>query len=121
MNYEEAMVIVDAGGFVSRESYWRPVQAGFSWGVWTSRERRWTPDDLKRAREYDYTKDEPVMPTGEYYRANHTLCESWTHDPASFEKEATDWFDVSDQFENGWLKAHTEHLSQGEEKTHVPV
>lgn len=114
MTYEEAMVIVDAGGFVSRESIWLPRAAGFSWGTWISRERRWAKDDHRRERERVWTEENPVAPTeptGPYCRAAHTLCETFFDYEGSEETwKATDWIDVTDRFERGSPRGYLEYM-----------
>lgn len=119
MTFDEAMVIVDAGGIVSRETDWQMRAAGFAWGTWVSLERLWTVDDslLEVARTIKGDWSAPsIEPSGSTYRAQHTLCESFPFDGdliLDFLRDATDWIDVTDRFENGTPKGYIEHMTKG--------
>jgi len=119
MNYEEAMVIVDAGGIVARESGWIARAAGFSWGPWMCLDRSYVEADFARERERVATSgwirgEACLTPTGSYIRAWHTLCESVMYpdkaDIPGHLKEAVDWIDVTERFLNGTPKGYTEYM-----------
>jgi hypothetical protein len=118
VTYEEAMVIVDDGGIVAQESQWVMTAAGFAWGPWVSRERRWSADDLQRMKERDalWTAENPlpqIEASGEYYRAIHTLCESWEIEESEKWRNSVGWIDVTDRFENGTPKGYFEFMHGG--------
>lgn len=113
MTFEEAMRLVDAGHIVAQESGWVMCVAGFAWGPWVERKRAWSDDDLMRMQKRDkaWTKETnppPIEPTGRWYRAFCTLCESVEISPeaAPF---GDDWVDVTDRFTNGSPKGYAEH------------
>ena len=112
LTYAEAMAAVDAGRTVSRKSEWRMTAAGFAWGVWIDRQRRWTDEDLRRmrARSQLWTTietepaSEPIEASGPYHRAFHTLCESVECGDSVPPEwlEATDWFDATEAMAEMW-------------------
>ncbi len=117
MTYEEAMAVVDAGGIVSHESIWLMREAGFAWGEWIQLRRTWGLGDSLRALDRSLTGDWDapcIEPSGPYCRTFNTLCEivfypsSVVWDAAMADElcDATDWIDVTDQFEDGLPKGY---------------
>ena len=121
MTYEEAMGIVDKGGIVSQERYWVMRAAGFAWGPWVQRMRRFTAGDLHKQveRHSAWTPENllaPVEASGDWCRSYNTLCESVEITDASAGaplRSATDWIDVTDRFDGGSPKGYLAYFRGG--------